>query len=187
MTSAAIVLPVPEGPANSAVTPLPSDSRRPKPHSSSTWCRCTTCWHISCSCASVSVGQHDLRPVVHGSILWASPSSAGSDWARAAANSSRSSSPPASAPPEAPPAAAERSRALLRARATASAICSGASRNRPASCCKAGSLTGSPAAARHARQYSARCSCVGAGTFTGTTARVASSGRRPGRECRPGS
>ena len=34
MISAAIVLPVPDGPVNSAFTPLPSDSFRSNPHSS---------------------------------------------------------------------------------------------------------------------------------------------------------
>ena len=47
MTSAAMVLPVPDSPAKSAIRPLPIASRLPRPHTSYTMCRCSTWAHIS--------------------------------------------------------------------------------------------------------------------------------------------
>ena len=57
-----MVLPVPESPANSAVTPCP----RPPPgrirHSLSTWSRCRARAASSRSCAGDGVGEHEVGP-----------------------------------------------------------------------------------------------------------------------------
>ena len=73
MTSADIVLPVPESPANSAVTPRP----RPPPgrirHSSRTWVRCRARSAISRSCVAVAGGSTRSRQPTAGSIAAGQP------------------------------------------------------------------------------------------------------------------
>ena len=65
-TCAAIVLPVPLGPANSAVVPRPSEVSREKPQSSSTWPRSRACASSSRRCAAVA-GASTRSDHVYGS------------------------------------------------------------------------------------------------------------------------
>ena len=61
-TCAAIVLPVPLGPANRAVVPRPSEVSREKPQSSRTWPRSRACASSSRRWAAVAGGEHEVGP-----------------------------------------------------------------------------------------------------------------------------
>ncbi len=62
ITSADIVLPVPESPANSAVTPMPAAAARRIRHSASTCSRCRARAASSRSCTEHGVGEHQVVP-----------------------------------------------------------------------------------------------------------------------------
>ena len=86
--SAAIVLPVPEPPLNSALIPLPRERLSPKPQVPITRSRWMTRWQSSRSCCSVASGTTRSSHRCTGSIRVASVVSACPDCFRAAPNRS---------------------------------------------------------------------------------------------------